>query len=55
VTKTRVEVWTRGGVIQDIQKPDDVEVVVYDGDVCGYSENEIETDRYGTDCIKITW
>ena len=53
--KEQVTVYVRGGVVQDVEVPAGVEVVIYDYDVDDVPEAEISKDPEGAPCIVNVW
>ena len=50
-----VEITMEGGVIQDIEVPKGVRVVVRDYDTDSIPEDELTKDDHGDDCIETIW
>ena len=50
-----VTIYLEGGVIQDIEKDDEDTVLVYDYDVEGEPEENLDTDKYGRRCCISKW
>ena len=53
-TKT-VHVFMEGGVIQDIQMPEGVQVKVYDYDIEDVDPDQIKKDGNGDECTIAVW
>lgn len=47
----QVHIYMEGGIIQDIEYPAGVKILVYDYDVEGADADRIEKDGRGDDCI----
>ena len=45
-------IYLEGGLVCNIDKPDDIEVVVCDYDIEGCDEDEISLDEKGRECFK---
>lgn len=52
---SRVNVFLEGGIVQNIEVPEGVEVHVYDYDVEGLEQDRIEKDGLGDDCAITIW
>jgi hypothetical protein len=50
-----VKIVVEGGVIQDIEVPKGVRVVVRDYDTDSIPEDELTKDDHGDDCIETIW
>lgn len=50
-----VRVTVEGGVVQHIEVPEDVQVVVRDYDVDETDDGELEQDKYGDHFIESVW
>lgn len=51
----RVNVFLEGGIVQNIEVPEGVEVHVYDYDLEGLDADRIETDALGDSCAITVW
>ena len=49
--KPKVVIAVQGGLIEHIEKPDNIKVEVRDYDTENYSEDELKTDEQGDECV----
>lgn len=53
--KRKVVIEVRGGVVDVVELPDDVDVEVRDYDCDGYEETRVEEDANGDRCVVIEY
>lgn len=55
MTIRKVTVYLEGGIIQNVDVPEDVEVEVIDYDTEGADTGMLQRDEAGNDCIITVW